>query len=1201
MAKGNSIAALMALLVMAISVVVMVGWLNPTSQIMHMLPGPVSMVFNSALCFFLSSISLLLYISSPSKGGILRMLPSLAVLTMAIIVLAQYAFSLPFSIDELFSTHWMVDSHPNPGRMAQSTSIGFVLVSSIFLLVPYARNRVIATYVQVAIFIIMLFGLISLAGYFLNLEYLYGWYQHTRIAVITAVSFVLISGGIAAAWSNTGAYLNLYRHNEDKKILMISGVILIAIAFVAGLAGFSTSTRQNEDVLKRYLNTTLKNRINLFEAALNKPLSEIDDVKKNSIILSALKKGVMTPAIEQAITKVLFTQSYNYFRLSDSNGKILYQNGTEQKYKTHQFKVRTRYPAELSWSDGFHLRVKTNIEVAGKRIGELVAEWPLDLANQLISTEKFFVCGFGEIHNLICLPKTKALLGNTNIFLIKADQEKLLHAALYGRNATIRGSDTNKDLVMAVIKPVSALNLSFVYKEKADSLYKPLQDQLETALLLMITAIVLGVSLLYWQVLPLIRQVIASEKKANSSSSRLKAILQHASEGIITIDEGNCIETSNEAAEGIFEYQRDELIGKNFSDLLVINEQYSGNLTELFTRRRVKHKKDKSIDVSAYKKNGLVFPLEMSSTTVYINDQKKMVIIMRDISERKIAEEKLQESEVLFRLAFHSAASGVAMVALDGRWIRVNAALCRITGYTEQEMLNMRFQDISNEEDNIKAEERQRKMLAGDVIDDDIEKRYRRKDGKIIWVSISVALVRGKNGQPLYYVTTTQEVTDKKEEEQVLSYHAYYDALTGLANRVQLEQNLDVSIASALRNQKNFAVFFLDLDRFKEVNDTLGHDVGDELLKVVAGRLKTTIRMTDIASRLGGDEFVLILNGVNSPQAAASYAEKIMAIISKVITINGKDLTVGVSVGISFFPNDGLDGATLLKSADLALYRSKELGRNNYQFCTNEMNSEITDRTKFKVALRQALENGELSLDYFPKLQVSTQTIEAVEALLRWRSDHYGNVSPARMIPVAEESGLIVPLSEWVINKACTQAKKWQIQGGNKMTIAVNVAKRQFMHNMFSKIVQSALQSSSLAPQDLELEISESLLMTDPDYSLKMIESLKNIGVQITMDNFGTGYSSLVYLHRYSVDRIKIDRSLIRLMAESSEHAMLVSAIISLARNLGVRVAAEGVESKQQYDLLIEYGCDEIQGYLISPPLGAEKIEMMMGRKLEIL
>jgi diguanylate cyclase (GGDEF)-like protein/PAS domain S-box-containing protein len=556
---------------------------------------------------------------------------------------------------------------------------------------------------------------------------------------------------------------------------------------------------------------------------------------------------------------------------------------------------------------------------------------------------------------------------------------------------------------------------------------------------------------------------------------------------------------------------------------------------------------------------------------------------------------QMKLSETIYRFIFDSSPIGMGVVSLKGHWLQTNKALCHILGYSKKQLQSMNFQNTLHPDDPLENLKDMHQLKEGIKPFIQLEQRFITNDRTVTWILLTISLIRNNKGIPLYYIVQLQDINDKRKTENELSYKAYFDALTGLFNRNQLEHSLQSSISSALRHQKRFTIFYIDLDYFKKINDHLGHDTGDQLLKIVGERLKHNIRQTDIAARIGGDEFILVLNGVNSPETAAIFAEKIIDILIKPIKIKEHELLITASIGISFYPLDGADFNSLIKSADLALYKAKENGRNNYQFCTPEMNNEIKEKINFKHALETALENHEFHLVYLPKLDVKKNTITGFEALLRWKNQKYGDVSPNKIIPLADEMGIISKLSQWIIETALEKAKIWQQYGLSQPTkIAINISARHYMENQFVDNILQILNNTHLPPEYLQLEINENLIMRDPTYSLKVIQKLKNNGIQIIIDNFGTGYSSLNYLHQFSVDYIKIDRHFTQSIHLNDNQVLFLTALVDLAKNLNIKTLAEGVESNEQMELLARIGCDEIQGFYISQPILADDIPLFL-------
>jgi diguanylate cyclase (GGDEF)-like protein len=436
--------------------------------------------------------------------------------------------------------------------------------------------------------------------------------------------------------------------------------------------------------------------------------------------------------------------------------------------------------------------------------------------------------------------------------------------------------------------------------------------------------------------------------------------------------------------------------------------------------------------------------------------------------------------------------------------------------------------------------------------------------------------------------------SDLKKSDEQIRYLEYYDSLTGLPNRVLFKDRLELAISHAKRNQEMFAVMFIDLDRFKNINDTLGHTVGDLLIKAVASRLKQVIQKDDTISRMGGDEFTLIFVDVKDEKYLVKIAEKIMKVFSEPLIINDHELFITASVGISVYPNDGEDAEILIKNADMAMYRAKEHGKNNYQFFTNGMNEKALKKLEIEKNLRKALEKNEFLLHYQPQIDFVKNRIVACEALIRWNNGTNGLVPPGDFIPLAEETGLIIPIGEWVLKTACLQLKKWHNEGHNELRMAVNISAQQFEQKDLAEIVEKILLETQVDPRYLELELTESAIMKSIERAAEIMQRLKSKGIRISIDDFGTGFSSLGYLQKFSADILKIDRSFIKNIPDCANDEAIVTAIINMAHLLGLSVIAEGVEREEQLNFLKSRSCDAIQGYLISKPVPHSEFKQLI-------
>jgi diguanylate cyclase (GGDEF)-like protein len=465
----------------------------------------------------------------------------------------------------------------------------------------------------------------------------------------------------------------------------------------------------------------------------------------------------------------------------------------------------------------------------------------------------------------------------------------------------------------------------------------------------------------------------------------------------------------------------------------------------------------------------------------------------------------------------------------------------------------------------------------------------RHKSGNIYPKQATITAVKNTSGETVQYVSIFHDISERKAAEEQIEFLAYHDALTGLPNRRLAMDRLELALAYAERSQTKAAVLFLDLDNFKTINDCFGHAIGDELLKVVATRLRECTRDTDTISRQGGDEFLILLANVCDADTVTGIAVKVLEIVDKTIHIEGHELSTSLSIGISVYPDDSKDINTLLNLADTAMYHAKEAGRNAYRFFTEQMNIDAHEHQHIRVGLRRALDKCEFVLHYQPQIDLASGAIVGVEALIRWNHPEHGLLLPGRFIPIAEESGLIVPMGDWVLKEACQQAVSWQQAGLPELVVAVNVSAMQFKRGDLEKSVLQALKESGLSPKLLELELTESILIQDTEKVLEAVQRLKSYDIQLSIDDFGTGYSSLSYLKRFNVDKLKIDRSFVCDMAANPNDAVLVRAIIQMARSLNLKTIAEGVEDEHQLSFLRLQYCDEGQGYHFAPPMPADE------------
>jgi diguanylate cyclase (GGDEF)-like protein/PAS domain S-box-containing protein len=557
---------------------------------------------------------------------------------------------------------------------------------------------------------------------------------------------------------------------------------------------------------------------------------------------------------------------------------------------------------------------------------------------------------------------------------------------------------------------------------------------------------------------------------------------------------------------------------------------------------------------------------------------------IHDITERRALETRLRESEARYASTVELAAVGIAHVDPHGHLIWSNSWLRNMLGYDQEELSRLTVWELSHPEDGHATDGDHRRLHAGEVDSLRIEKRYVCKDGTIIWVKIATAPRYDSRGGLLYDVAIVEDITPRKLAEARIQYLATHDELTGLPNRVSFVELLGHALEGARRRQHECAVLFVDLDRFKIVNDSLGHEAGDQVLKQVAQRLRDCVRSSDIVARFGGDEFIVLLDPIADQAAAAAVAASILAAMLKPVRIMSYECRVTASIGIARFPEDAMDAPTLMKQADMGMYLAKDEGKNNFQFYSGVVSPMSVERIVLETHLVHALERNELFLEYQAKIELATGRICGVEALLRWNNPQLGVLSPNAFIPLAEDTGLIVPIGKWVLRTACAQSIAWQHRGLPPLVMAVNLSPRQFKDPALVEVITAALRESGLPAHCLELEITESMIMNSVDQAAQTAAVIKSLGVRLAIDDFGTGYSSLSQLKQFPIDTLKIDRSFIRELPGNQDDQAITDAIISLGKALSVNIVAEGVETAAQEQFLRERGCHEIQGFLYSTP-----------------
>jgi diguanylate cyclase (GGDEF)-like protein/PAS domain S-box-containing protein len=694
----------------------------------------------------------------------------------------------------------------------------------------------------------------------------------------------------------------------------------------------------------------------------------------------------------------------------------------------------------------------------------------------------------------------------------------------------------------------------------------------------------------------ILRDLKESERKLREAERQFHTLVDNLPDNIVRFDWDGQVLLLNRAAIKTFNLNEEEVIGTMLLSHSPGNEFENRLITDKI-RDAFNEAKANSLEIELQTGEGRrIFDVLHIPEMGEDNRVESVIGIGRDITQRKIIEEALRNSEERYRHIVNTASEGILVVDSDDITSFANERMTEMLGYNEQAILGHKVSDFLFTEDRALQREREAILRLGET--DRSETRLRRGNGDTLWTLASASPVMSTDNKYMGAITLFTDITEHKQQQEQLLHQAHYDALTGLPNRFLAMDRLQQNIKFAARKGFSTALLFLDLDDFKKVNDALGHEVGDQVLRLAAARLKEAVRNSDTVARLGGDEFIVLIQEVSNSEAINSVAEKIIEIFQKVFLVMNRQVMLTASLGISVYPDDGIEPLVLLRNADTAMYHSKAIGRNTYQFFTEAMNLNVAHRLQLEEDLRLALERDELFLEYQPIIEVSSGRIIGVEALLRWHNDRLGKVPTTEFIEISEQTGLIIAIGEWVIGTALAFQGKLCEELGESFHMALNVSPRQFRQADFVNMLARNMEQNGVAGEQIELEITEGILLGDEVAATEVIAQLRKLGISISMDDFGTGYSSLSYLRNYHFDVLKIDREFIRDIIEDPSDRELVIATLRMARALGVKVVAEGVESAEQFEFLKQEGCDLVQGWYLSKSLSPAGLgEMLRSKK----
>ncbi len=696
-----------------------------------------------------------------------------------------------------------------------------------------------------------------------------------------------------------------------------------------------------------------------------------------------------------------------------------------------------------------------------------------------------------------------------------------------------------------------------------------------------------------------ITERLAAAAALRASEEKFEQVFTRSPDGIVILKQRDLtIYDINDSFLLAAQYRREELIGQSVYELNVFaNDDTLSEAMETLTHQGFFQNREMAFHTKA----GFTVQALVSATYIEIDNEPCVLCIAKNVNELRQAEEKLRESEQRFRSAFENSPIGIVLIDLKGTIFQANNFASEVLGYERNPLEGTHISRLVPAADRAQLKETFSRLSSGRDETVRTECRMLREDDLELWTNFHVVVQRDAQGDPAYLIGQIADITEMKSSQSRMERMAFYDTLTNLANRRLFYDRLGQAVDHAQRSRHLSALLYLDLDQFKRVNDTLGHEVGDVLLQEVSTRLTSCVRQEDTVARLGGDEFTVLLFDIKTPSDASLVADKILNTLRQPLNISGHQLVVTTSIGITIVPQDGTDPNSLMKNADLAMYRAKEHGRNTYHFYSEEMNTNAVKRLRTEYELRRALERNEFALHYQPKVRLSDLQIVGVECLIRWEHPERGLLAPYEFIEVAEETGAIVDMGNWIIQEACRTGRELTEQAKRQIQIAVNISPRQFRDPNLVATIRRNLRESGLNPSTLELEITETMLMGDVEAANTTVRQLHELGVRMAIDDFGTGYSSLNYLKKFPINTVKVDRSFVMDIPESADDMAITSAVIAMAHRLNMEVVAEGVETQEQLNFLLEHDCEYAQGYLFAKPLPLASLRPMILPNVRVL
>lgn len=928
-----SLQAWTAIILMIVGATTMGGWVMRNAPGVQVSPDFVGMVFSAAAGFTLIGVALILPICGVPSAAKAQTAIGKLLIVIAAIVLFGYVAGVHTPLDLPFLHDWLNDGNPVAGRMAPNTAFSFALTGAVFILMQRVRSKAVGGAIQIATFILLVLGFIGLAGYALRLELLYPWAPVRRIAIQSALCVIATGLGLWCQWHRDDWYRTQRYFRDDEKTGYVAATILTVIAMTAGIVGFSVQQATLGRTLTENLMAHLRNQTTLFRTAVQESQLDAESLAIRPRIIelvTTLNHDPGDTAANQQLRAVghsILASRYSGVVFYDRSGRTLLRLGRFAHLPEIEVDLGMTTPTSLLWKDGVLINNRVPLHDGQEVVGAMAVEQSLPLvAEQLAQTEGFGKTGELGIctlqgETLSCFPQRRNPQVHSVPLLNNEGKLSPMGHATEGRTGIFQGVDYRGHTVIAAYGPLAQSGLGLVVKQDAEELYQPIREQLNWYLPLLLLLVVGGGMLLRSQVKPLVTQLLRSEHDAMTKELHIRTVVDNIAECIITLNEDGRIESFNRAASRIFGYPVEDATGMPITALMPpqMRPRHEEGMQRYLHGSSAHVVGMGNRELSALHRDGTIFPLELAVTEIRVDGRRLFVGIARDITERKQAEQKLAAESAKNATLLRTASDGIHVLDLDGNLVQANDAFCRMLGYSAEEMHGMNVLHWDPQWPAELLPEKQHQPHEKDIL---FETRLRRRDGSMVDVEVHVAGIMIDGKQLLY--ASARDISERKKAAEQMEHLAHFDILTDLPNRALLADRLKQALTKAKRYKYRLALLFIDLDKFKPVNDTFGHDVGDLLLKEVAHRLRSCLRESDTVARVGGDEFIVLLPQIDAEEYGVLVAEKILAELNTPFDIDGRTLDISGSIGVAVYPDDGTDEDELMKHADSAMYEAKQ-------------------------------------------------------------------------------------------------------------------------------------------------------------------------------------------------------------------------------------------------------------------------------------